>query len=180
MRTKRFSPAAGYSLYELLVTLTLVAIILSVGVPSFGRLIADARLRVETNALFHAAHLARKESIVRRQVVAICPSADGQTCEDGRWSDGWMMFANVGRSDTRIRTSNERVLMRHRTGVDVQIMSNRRAYQFRSTNLRATNGTLIFCDRSGRASSRALVISYTGRPRVAYADRRGQPYACAH
>ena len=41
-----------------------------------------------------------------------------------------------------------------------------------------TNGTLIFCDRAGRARPRALVISYTGRPRVAYEDTRGRPYRC--
>ena len=40
------------------------------------------------------------------------------------------------------------------------------------------NGTFIFCDRARRAETRALIISYTGQPRVTRKDRRGNPYQC--
>ena len=46
--------ARGFSLYELIMTLALVALVLTLGLPSFGSLVADKRLRVETDALFHA------------------------------------------------------------------------------------------------------------------------------
>ena len=61
--------ASGYSLYELLITLSIAVVILSLGVPSFGHLLADKQLRVESTALFHAIHRARQESVVRRRVV---------------------------------------------------------------------------------------------------------------
>ena len=67
----------GYSLYELLMTLGLVTLIMTLGVPSFGAIVANQRLRVEVDALFHAIHLARKESIVRRRVMSLCPTRDG-------------------------------------------------------------------------------------------------------
>lgn len=170
----------GYSLYELLMTLGLVAIVLGFGLPSFASLLADKRLRVETDALFHAVHLARQESIVRRRVVTICPSVDGQYCDpDGRWSEGWILFANIGRSGTGRRDDNEVFLRYHKVGQTAQIRSNRRSYSFRSTEQRATNGTLVVCDRKGRAAPRALVVSYTGRPRVARRDPRGNDYRCA-
>ena len=133
----------GYSLLELLLTLAIVAAVLTVGVPSFSGILANARLRTETDSLFHAIHLARKESIVQRRVVTLCPTR-----------------AHVVEPAVRIR-------------------ANRGSVSLRTANLRATNGTLVFCDRSTRAKSRALVVSYTGRPRVAYADRRGRSYACA-
>ena len=63
--------AGGYSLYELVMTLGLVAVLLGVGIPSLGALAADKRLRVEINALFHAIYLARTESIARRRVFRI-------------------------------------------------------------------------------------------------------------
>ncbi len=85
----------AYSLYELLLTLMIATIILTIGLPSFSGTIARQRQRVEIDALFHAIHLARKESIMRRRVVSLCPSADGQRCKPGRdWSDGWLMFDN--------------------------------------------------------------------------------------
>lgn len=169
----------GYSLYELAMTLALAALVLTVGLPSFGSLAADKRLRAETDALFHAVHLARKASIVRRRVVSLCPSVDGISCSQGYdWSTGWIVFANVDRDEPPQVDAGEPVLRRHTVDERVQIAANRRGFTLRSTHLRATNGTLVVCDRSGRAETRALVVSYTGRPRVARSDTRGDAYAC--
>jgi len=170
----------GYSLFELVMTLGLVGLILTLGLPSFGSIAANNRLSTEVNAIFHAIHLARKESIVRRRVVSICPTLDGQTCEPGMdWSAGWMTFVNIDRDWPAVRDTNEPVLRWIQVDPANRILANRRSFSLRSTDLRATNGTLIFCDRSGRATPRALVVSYTGRPRVAYKDSRGRPYKCA-
>ena len=177
MLKERNSP--GFSLYELLMTLALVALVLTLGIPSFGSILANNRLKAEVDALFHAVHLARKSSIVRRRVVTLCPSADGVACEPGfDWSIGWMMFVNTDRDQPVARDDDEPVLSHHRVDRDAQIMSNRRTFTLRSTVLRATNGTLVFCDRSGRGTARALVISYTGRPRVTRRDRKGNAYSC--
>jgi type IV fimbrial biogenesis protein FimT len=172
---------AGFTLYELLMTLTLVAIVVTLGVPSFGSLVAGSRLRAETNALFESVHLARKESIVRRRAVTLCPSLDGASCDPGnQWSAGWIRFVNTDRDDPPVRDPGEPVLYQHAVEPGTLIEANRRGFTLRSTELRATNGTLIVCDLAGRAEARAVVVSYTGRPRVARRDARGQPYACAH
>ena len=167
----------GYSLYELLMTLALFAVVLSLGVPSFGAIVANHRLRVEVDQLFHAIHHARKESVVRRRVVTICPTLNGQDCGDD-WSVGWMMFVNIDRDWPARRDEGEPVIKWLTVSPANRVVANRRSFSLRSVDLRATNGTLVFCDRAGRARPRALVISYTGRPRVAYSDRRGRPYSC--
>jgi len=171
--------ARGFSLYELLMTMTLVALVLTLGIPSFGSIVANHRLKVEVNALFHAVHLARKGSIVRRRAVTICPSYDGLVCEPSfDWSLGWMMFVNTDRDYPVSRDDDEAILSHHPVDIDTRIMSNRKTFTLRAIELRATNGTLVFCDRGGRATARALVISYTGRPRVTRTDRSGRPYQC--
>jgi type IV fimbrial biogenesis protein FimT len=169
----------GYSLYELLMTMALIALVLTLGLPSFGSIIANHRLRVEVDALFHAVHLARKGSIVRRRVISICPSHNGIDCEPALdWSTGWIMFVNTDRDSPAARDYDEAILQHHPVDQNVRIMSNRESFTLRSTELRATNGTLVFCDRRGRATVRALVISYTGRPRVTQRDTRGRAYKC--
>ena len=174
------STLQGFSLYELIVTIGLVALVLTLGLPSFGGIIANHRLRVEVNALFHAIHLARKESIVRRRVVTLCPTRDNFACErDLDWSGGWMMFVNRDRNGDGQRDPDEPILQVFKVDPANRIVANRMSFSLRSTELRATNGTMIFCDRAGRAAPRALVISYTGRPRVSRPDRRGKPYKCA-
>ncbi len=173
------SDARGFSLYELLMTMILVALVLTLGIPSFGSVVANHRVRVEVDALFHAVHVARKASVVRRRVIMICPSYDGIDCEPGfDWSMGWMMFVNTDRDRPAARDDDEPVLHYHPVDQNTRITANRHSFTLRSTELRATNGTLIFCDRSGRVAPRALVISYTGRPRVARKDSRGKPYRC--
>ena len=170
----------GHSLYELLVTLAIAALVLTLGLPSFGTLLADKRLRAETDALFHALHLARKASIVRRREVTLCPSRDGASCDGGTdWSGGWILFVNADRDGPPQVDTGEPVLMRRQVDERVRIDANRRAFTLRSTHLRATNGTLVVCDRAGRAEARAVVVSYTGRPRVARRDGRDDAYACA-
>lgn len=174
-------PVRGYSLFELVMTVALAALVVGLGLPSFSSLAADKRLRVETDALFHAIHLARKASVVRRRVVSLCPSRSLSRCDGGSdWSSGWIMYENIGRTSVDRRDPDETLLAMHRVGDTVEIRANRSAFAFRSTHLRATNGTFTVCDRGGRARSRAVVVSYTGRPRVATTDSRGEAYVCAH
>ena len=46
------------------------------------------------------------------------------------------------------------------------ITANRRLFEFRPFGRRSTNGTVTFCDRRGAEQARAVVVSFTGRPRV--------------
>ena len=171
--------AGGYSLYELIITIGVVALVMSLGVPSFGRILADHRLRVEVDAMFHAVHLARKESVMRRRAVTLCPSRDGQHCKPGfDWSQGWIMFANHDGDSPPQIDAGEPLLQVHTVAENVVISSNRHGFTLRATHKRATNGTIVVCDVAGRVTPRALVISYTGRPRVTLEDRRGKPYRC--
>lgn len=172
--------SSGYSLLELVMTLSLAALVLTLGLPSLGGLLADQRLRAETDALFHAVHLARKASVVRRRAITLCASADGLSCRtDGDWSEGWIMFEEQSAAATGSREPNEPILRHHEVEPSVRLVANRRSFSFRSTHLRATNGTVRVCDAADRARPRAVVISYTGRPRVAREDARGRPYDCA-
>lgn len=170
----------GFTLYELLLTIVLIAIITSIAIPSFSASVARQRQRVEINALFHAIHQARKESIMRRRVVSICPSPDGQTCSPSRdWSDGWILFENKDRDSPPRIDAGEPLLRQHRVSENVQISANRQGFTLRATFLRATNGTFVFCDPEDRITPKALVVSYTGRPRVARTRTNGELYSCA-
>ena len=164
----------------MLVTLTLIAVLAGLAIPSFAGMAARNRIAVEIDALFHAIHLARKESIMRRQVVSICPSDNGTTCGDrADWAAGWIMFNNRDRDSPPQRDPGEPLLRVHFVADAVMITANRRTFTLRATQKRATNGTFVVCDRQARAAPKALVVSYTGRPRVALRTIRGEPYQCA-
>ena len=170
----------GFTLYELLMTLALAAILLSLGVPAFHGTLARSRQAAEINALFHAVHLARKESIVQRRTVSLCPSTDGQSCTgDTDWSVGWIAFRNADGDSPPVVDAGEFIIQAHAVDPRIRITSNRRAFTLRATVRRATNGTLVICDTADRVRPKALVVSYTGRPRVAVERNNGTPYSCA-
>ena len=170
----------GFTLYELLVTLGLVALLLSIGLPSFSSALARNRQTVEINALFHAFHLARKESIMRRKVVSLCPSRDAVTCLPGTdWTTGWIMFENADRDSPPQIDPGEFILNTHQVADSIRIRANRHGFTLRATFLRATNGTFVVCDDEERIRPKGLIVSYTGRPRVALARPDGQTYTCA-
>lgn len=170
----------GFTLHELLITLILIATLVVLAGPSFSAVLARSRQATEINALSHAVHLARKESIVHRKVVTLCPSADGRDClATTDWSAGWLVFRNADRDAPPRVDPGETIILSHPVTHAIRITANRRSFTLRATAQRATNGTLVVCDGHRRVPPRALVVSFTGRPRVATERPDGTAYSCA-
>jgi type IV fimbrial biogenesis protein FimT len=88
------------------------------------------------------------------------------------------MFANQDQDYPATVDANEPVLAIGDAFRHGNIHGNRREFVFRAFEIRSTNGTLVFCDARGAAHARAVVISYTGRPRIATTRPGGSPLRC--
>jgi prepilin-type N-terminal cleavage/methylation domain-containing protein len=100
----------GFTLVELLVVMTISAILIAAAVPSFQWLITTTRASNGANALSGAFELARSESIRRGVVVSVCrtlnpnapeaslacSNAAGGGYAAGDWASGWVMFEKRG------------------------------------------------------------------------------------
>lgn len=87
---------AGFTLIELMIVIVLVAIFITVGVPSFQNLVSDNRLSTQTNRLVSSLQLARSEALKLRTPVSVCRSTDGATCAGaGVWESGWLVFVDT-------------------------------------------------------------------------------------
>ena len=89
----------GFSLLELLVTLGVAAIVLSVGVPGFVGVVQNNRAATQANEVVTALSLARSEAVRRSARIGVCQSADGLTCGGAGWEDGWIVFEDGAASD---------------------------------------------------------------------------------
>lgn len=162
----------GLTFIELLITATLIAILSISCVPAFTNLMMDLRMTSQVNGFVHAFHLAKQASQQLFTEVAVCKSADGVQCDIGRtWSEGWITFVNVNRDHPPHVNPDERILAVGNAFKSGSITANRQHFVFRPFETRSTNGTLTFCDRRGADRARAVVLSYTGRPRTV----RGAP-----
>lgn len=169
----------GMTLIELLLTVALVAMLMSLAVPGFANLLLDARMTDQVNALVHGIHLGKQSARIRLSDIALCKSLDGQNCaHDRAWHDGWILFENRDRDHPPSVGPDEPVLAAGAPYADGTITANRLHFVFRPFVIRSTNGTLTFCDRRGDAAARALIISPTGRPRTAGTGPGNRKLSC--
>jgi type IV fimbrial biogenesis protein FimT len=170
---------AGYTLTDLVVTLAVLAVLFASAVPALSKLLLDARMTRQVNGLVHGVHLARQTALVRLTEVALCKSPAGDDCRhEGRWEDGWLLFVNADRDYPPRVSRGDARLAAGGAWDGGRIDSNRRFYVFRPATIRSTNGTFVFCDRRGAAAARALIVSYTGRPRTARHGAGGRALLC--
>jgi len=89
----------GFSLLELMFTLTVAGILLGIGVPSFVEIVRSNRTAANINELSTAFSIARSEAIRRGAPVTVCRSSDGELCGDD-WADGWIVFVDTAATET--------------------------------------------------------------------------------
>ena len=173
--------AGGMTLWELMLTVAVAATLVGIGVPSFRTLALDARMTSDVNALVGSVQLARSESAKRGRSVIVCKTADRSRCGGAEleYDAGWIVFVNEDDRLPPVRSTDEALLLVYVPRIAGSIVSNRPFYEFRPFRRRSTNGTVTFCDERGPAGARAVIISYTGRPRVARIGPGGRPLACA-
>ena len=168
----------GFTLWELLCTLGIAGIAFGAGIPAFSAFVLDARLTADVNGWVLAVQLARSEAAKRGRPVVLCRTADTRRCAGAAaLSAGWMVFVNLDDALPPQRSDPEPLLYAHTPEVEGTIAGNRPYYEFRPGR-RSTNGTTVFCDRRGAAAAKAVIVSYTGRPRVDTRDADRRPLQC--
>lgn len=100
----------GFTLIELMVTISIVAILLGLVTPSFTSLLNTNRLATQANDILGALTVARSEAIRLDRRVVLCRSDDGANCSTAsdRWP-GWLLFVDNDNNDTPSATEILRV-----------------------------------------------------------------------
>lgn len=173
---------AGYSIYDLMVT-SAVAGVLGVGAVSMNGLVQDARLTAAVNQLMGHLNLARNEAIKRHTIITLCKSSNGASCfTDASWNEGWIIFADENNShdidpgETVIRVQQglegDLKLRFGETGTYYYVRYNPSGEAW-------PGATFTFCDSRGADKAKAVIVYWTGRPRVSTKTSENKPLSCS-
>ncbi|MCC4587440.1 Tfp pilus assembly protein FimT/FimU [Xanthomonas sp. NCPPB 1067] len=88
-----FRRSAGFTLVELMITIAVLAILLTIALPSFRGVIRSNRVASATNESIGLLSLARSEAIRNRRGGGVCGSASGTAC-DNNWGSGMLAWAD--------------------------------------------------------------------------------------
>lgn len=135
----------GFTLVELMVTVAIAAILLTVGVPSMRNMIESQRARSISGELHSALTLARSEAIKRNANVTLSP-------QNSAWINGWQITAGSLVIEQQPAIANVTI-----TGPSSII--------FQSSGRISTGSDTSFTITAG-SYSRCVYVGLSGRPSV--------------
>lgn len=98
---------AGVTLVELLTVIVIVAILMSIGIPSYKYVTTSNRMSTEANALLGDLQFARSEAVREGQAITVCvalsTSATSPSCAAAgttTWQNGWIVFGDLNNDQT--------------------------------------------------------------------------------
>ena len=163
------SKLRGFTLIELMITLSIAAILAAIAAPSFSTTIQNNRMATQYNELLASLSLARSEAIKRGQRVTTCQSSTGNSCggSASNWHTGWVVFVDADEDGT-IDAGEDIIRVNGALSGGNTLSFNFDNTIFGSDGLSdGGSRTFTLCDARGDANSRGLVVLTTGRARHA-------------
>jgi type IV fimbrial biogenesis protein FimT len=159
---------AGVTLVEMMLAITVLAILLALAVPSFKEAGLGSQLRSASSELIASVNLARSEAIKRNAPVSLCVSSDGANCGAGGWEQGWIVIAGGSLIQKQAAAP---------TGFRISAASATTTVTFQPTGVGATPATFTICRATPSAGQQERVVTIDAAGRAT--SRRTTTGVCA-
>jgi type IV fimbrial biogenesis protein FimT len=156
-------------MFELMVALAIAALLTSLAVPGFAGLRRSAGLSSAANELLWALHMARSSAVLRGLPVAVCLTGDDQTClaAPDVPAVGWLVFLPEGQATVTRPGPVGTLLHSFHLPAGLAVSGTRPAVTFWPVSRASSTSTFDLCDVRAHGPGRSIVVSQTGRARVA-------------
>jgi type IV fimbrial biogenesis protein FimT len=145
----------GFTLPELLIVITVLAVLLGVGMPSFAEFVRNQRVKTASFDLFSTLVHARSEAITRNATVTVAPVSSA-------WTNGWTVTESGG-TVIRMMGAVPNVTITGPTNVVFRGSGRLNAASMPTFQLTASGSAVttrcISIDLSGRPTTKAVACS---------------------
>ena len=166
MPTKNAVPplkTRGFTLVELLITISIAAILLSAGLPAFNDFIRDNRLQKAAAGFVGDLAAARAEAARTFLTVRVCPSTAGTSCDGTDWATGRIVYVD-GNGNGSVESAE---IIRWSAPLDGGVVPTATGFAtliaFRPTGAAAVAGSIDLCDSRSGAYGRRVEVNAAGR-----------------
>ncbi len=146
----------GFTLLELMITLTVAGILSMMAFPSFVTMTKNNRLTTQANDFILALNLTRSEAVKRGTLATI-------TADSGSWTNGWTVAATAGTVRIGDALQDSMALTNDNANTVITYSSSGTA----AGNTVNAPGIFELCDDRTGEIGRQISISTTGRVSVA-------------
>jgi type IV fimbrial biogenesis protein FimT len=168
---------SAFTLIELMVTIAVAAVVLTLGAPGFGRVIERNQLSAQINELVSTLHFARSEAVRRNDDLKVCHSADGVNCGGAGYEVGWIIFIDDDGDDVWDDPAEELIRVNEAlsNNYTLHVNGNMDSFFYRAKGRTSDQGRFVLCKNGDLTKSRAIFIGPSGRARLAPLDPNGTP-----
>lgn len=160
----------GFTLVELLVTLLVATLLLTLGVPAMRDFVLDGRIVAATNDFVTSVNLARATAIKQQRNAQICVSTTWNnipptppTCTGGtNWTDGWVVWVDQD-ADTVLDLNEVLRVGENQTGGTSLAGAASTLFQYDATGFVNAGDTVDVCDGRAGETGRRITVAATGR-----------------
>ncbi len=163
----------GVTLIELMITVSIVAIILAFVGPSIQSILIKNRIVAEINETSSLIQYARHHAIDEQAQVVVCPSTDYSVCSTD-WNDPKIVF--IDDDDNAIRGATEELLVTIGATSEASLMTNTTdIIKFTETGEANLATEILLCHKDGEAVyARSLSVTLQGRVKMSTdSDKNG-------
>lgn len=159
---------AGFTLVELIITLSIAAILVTVGIPSFRSVMADSRLVTFANKFVSDLALARSSAVKYQRNAQMCVStnynAANPTCTGGNnWDAGWIVWVDKNRNNLVDVGNNEVIRVGEPApGATTFVSAAASNFTYNARGFVNAGDTLTLCDDRTAETGRSVVVRPSG------------------
>jgi len=155
----------GYSLLELLISLSILAIMTTVGLPIFTYSLNESDADASSQRIYRAWQHARSQALTQAKTLTLCGSNDGLSCISP-WQDQLILFNDI---DGDHEPSAEEVVHNYPIEASRGSIQSRISFGLKYTKITqagrsSLTGSFLYCSNTTEPIERKVTWNQPGRP----------------